>query len=71
MKSERDKLLYEALEKLPPDYREALFLTFFENMSNDEVASIMKKTKKQVYNLIERGKKELKNKLSDTGYDFF
>ena len=68
--SEKNRLLYEAVNKLPSDYRQAIYLTFFENMSNDEVAAVMKKSKKQVYNLIDRGKKDLKQKLLLTGYDF-
>ena len=69
LESEKNKMLYDALNKINPEYRQALFLTYFDDMSYDEVAAVMKKNKKQVYNLIERGKKELKNNLTQLGYD--
>ena len=69
-KGEKYKALYLALEKLKPDYRQVLFLTYFEDRSIDAVASIMKKTNKQIYNLIFQGKKALKGKLMEMGTDY-
>ena len=66
---ERQRHLYAALEKLPADYRQALYLLFFEDMSCEEAAQVMGKSKKQVYNLSFRGKQTLKDILEKTGFD--
>lgn len=65
---ERNSKLYEALEKIKPEYRNALHLAFFENMSSEEISVVLKKNVKQVYNLVSRGKAALKTELEKTGY---
>ena len=70
LKTERDRKLYEALDKLNSDYRQALTLLFFEGMDSEQIAIVMDKNKKQVYNLIERGKESLKNKLLELGLTY-
>ena len=62
-------MLYEALGTINPEYRQALHLTYFEGMSADEVADVLKKNRKQVYNLISRGKESLRNKLIEMGFE--
>ena len=62
-------MLYEAMSAINPEYRQALYLTYFEDMSADEVADVLKKNRKQVYNLIARGKESLKNKLIEMGFE--
>ena len=62
-------MLYEAMSRINPEYRQALYLTYFEEMSADEVANVLKKNRKQVYNLIARGKEALKNRLMEMGYE--
>ena len=68
LREERNRTLYEALGRLAPEYRQVLFLTFFEEMDTEEVARIMRKTPKQVYNLTYRGKQALKEALERTGF---
>ena len=70
MRSERDRQLYEALGRLNPEYRQALYLLFFEDMNSEEAARVMGKTRKQVYNLTERGKKALRTELERIGFDY-
>jgi RNA polymerase sigma-70 factor (ECF subfamily) len=70
MRSERNRQLYAAMERLHPDYRQALYLLFFEDMEVGEAARVMGKTKKQVYNLTERGKKALRAELERMGFDY-
>lgn len=65
---ERDRTLYEALDALPPDYRQTLYLLFFEEMSVEAAAKVMRKSKKQIYNLTARGKAALKEELTRRGY---
>ena len=61
--SERNKDLYNALEQIPVAYKEVLILRYFEDMSPERIAKITKRTQKQVYNLLARGKTALKEVL--------
>ena len=65
---ETKKHLYEALESLNEEYRQVLYLTYFEDMRPADISRIMKKTMKQVYNLTSRGKEALKDALERMGY---
>lgn len=65
---EQNGHLYEALDNLPTVYKQVLYLLYFEEMTNDEICGIMHKTKKQVYNLVERGKKALRAEMEKKGY---
>ena len=53
--------VYKALSKLSVDYRNVLWLSFFEGFSNREVAKVMKKSDRQVKNLLYRAKQSLIN----------
>jgi RNA polymerase sigma factor (sigma-70 family) len=64
---ERDYLLKSCLDSILPDYREAIFLVFFEDMSYAQAAKVMGKSPKQVDNLIQRGKKALRPLLEKEG----
>ena len=68
LSEERNRTLYDALGRLAPEYRQVLYLTFFEEMDVDEVARVMRKTPKQVYNLTYRGKQALKEALERMGF---
>ena len=62
-RKERNTALHLALQKLKPEYREVLVLRYFEDMSPEAIARITKRSSKQVYNLLARGKIALKDKL--------
>ena len=47
LRSERDAALHAAMAELCEDYRVALYLVYFENMSREDVARAMKKSRKQ------------------------
>lgn len=66
-REESRKALLRGLEEIAPDYREALYLLYFEGLSLDETAAVMKKNKKQVENLSYRGKAALREKLEKEG----
>ena len=70
IKSETDKALYKALDKLPVDYRMALYLTYFEDMDAETVGQVMRKSRKQVYNLLSRGKAAAKDELLKEGFEW-
>lgn len=64
---ERKRKVSSALKMLPPDMRTAVYLVYFEDMSYDEAAKVMKKNRKQVDNLLYRAKKELSVILGKEG----
>ncbi len=67
--NEENRALYSAIEKLGDDMRTAVYLVYFEGMSYTEAATVMKKNKKAVDNLLYRAKKELKAILGENGGD--
>ncbi|WP_409968987.1 sigma-70 family RNA polymerase sigma factor [Bengtsoniella intestinalis] len=64
---ERHRILHLSMAELSPNYREAIYLVYFEGMSHKETAAVMGKGEKQVADLIHRGKKSLKTKLEQEG----
>ena len=56
---ERRRIVNDAITKLPEDMRVVIHLFYFEGMTYDEIATVMKKNRKQVDNLLYRAKKEL------------
>ena len=67
LSDERKRTVGAAVDKLPEDMRTAVHLVFFEEMSYAEAASVMKKNRKQIDNLLYRAKKELYAILGDEG----
>ena len=66
---EKNRMLYRALSALKAEYRRALMLLYIEGLSHDEIARAMGLRQRQVYNLIDRGKKALKKTLNELGMD--
>ncbi len=64
---ERNHTLHLCMDQLNPDYREALYLVYFENMHHAEAAAVMGKSEKQVSDLIYRGKNSLRKRLGQEG----
>ena len=65
-KSEKEELsraVFAALSCIKKEYRQALFLRYFDDVPPKQIAKIMKKDVKQVYNLLTRGRTALKNEL--------
>lgn len=60
LKQERNRTIYICMQQLPDQYREVLYLSYFDGFSTEEVCRIMKKNTKQVYNLLARAKATLK-----------
>ena len=65
--AERARLLRTCMAELHEDYREALFLVYFEGLSHAETAAVMGKREKQVADLIYRGKIALRKRLEQEG----
>ena len=66
---ERNRALHAALKTLPEDMQQALHLVYFEELSYEQTAAVMKKNKKQVDNLLYRGKERLRASLRKEGME--
>ena len=69
LREERYRQLYEAISQLREEYRQILILLYFEDMSHEEAWRIMKKNRKQIYNLAERSRTALREQLERMGFD--
>lgn len=63
LRDETKRELHLALDQLPADYRTALHLIYFAEMSYEEAGRVMQKNKKQMDNLVSRGKSALRSIL--------
>ena len=64
---ERDRILHFCMAEMNPDYREVLYLTYFEDMSYAQAAEVTGKTVKQITNMVYRGKESLRRLLEREG----
>ena len=64
---EHSRILHLCMGRLRAEYREALYLTYFEELSYAEAAEIMGKNIKQITNLVYRGKQSLREFLKKEG----
>lgn len=68
LRQEQKILVHKALRALSVDYRQVLYLVFFEEFTNQEAAVAMGKSKRQIENLLYRAKNALKAKLEKEGF---
>ena len=64
---ERKRTVNATIASLPEDMRVVIHLIYFEEMTYEEAAKVMKKNRKQVDNLLYRAKKELRSLLGEDG----
>ncbi|MBD5142988.1 MAG: sigma-70 family RNA polymerase sigma factor [Ruminococcus sp.] len=70
IKNEQKRMMHQALHRLKLDYRQVLYLIYFEGFSNTEAGLIMKKSDRQVRDLLYNAKKALKSELQRSGFDY-
>lgn len=70
IKSEQKRMVHHAMHRLKGDYRQVLYLTFFEGFSNGEAAGIMNRSKRQIESLIYNAKKSLRSELERSGFHY-
>ena len=70
IREEEKIVIHRALANIKPDYGKVLYLKFFENMSNDEIAVVLKRNKRQVENLIYQSKRALRSELDKEGFHY-
>lgn len=67
---ERNRQLYAAIRNLKPEYAQALWLMYFEDLSNTEIAAVMKKSLSAVKVLLHRARPALKAELEKEGFEY-
>lgn len=65
----RDKITFEALQELDWNYRECIFLYYFEDRTYNEIAEILGTNKNTVWTYITRWKEKLKKIMSKYGME--
>lgn len=56
------------MRSLIPEYRQVLWLIYFEELSNKEAAAIMKKSVHNIETLVYRARKSLRKQLEMEGF---
>ncbi len=70
IRSDQKRIVHQAMEKLNDEYRKVLYLVYFEGFNTSETADIMKKSERQVYNLVYRSKEKLRQILIEEGFEY-
>ena len=65
---ERKIAVHRALKKLNTEYRQVLWMLYFDGMTNSDAALVMKKNARQIKNLVYRAKSALKSELDKEGF---
>ena len=67
-KDEQKAMLNKALSALKDDYKTALHLVYFEELSYADAAKVMKKSPKQIENILYRARQSLRSELEKEGF---
>ena len=65
--TEKRRVLHLCMERIAPELREALYLIYFEGMSYEDASKVMSVNIKRIDNLLQRGKKRLREELGKEG----
>lgn len=68
IKEEEKIELHKAMDTLPPQYKQVLWLTYFEELSNKDVAMIMHKSVHSIETMLYRARICLREKLEKEGF---
>lgn len=66
---EEHRELLELVLKLPPKYKEVIYLFYYENYTASEIGRILKKNENTIYTWLSRAKKILKEQLGGEGFE--
>ena len=70
IKDEEKIIVHRVLEQLKPEYKQVLWLVYFEGFSNEQTARIMKKSRHQTETLVYRAKRALKRELGKENFSY-
>ena len=65
---ERSAILQKCMNRIAPQYREALWLVYFMDLSYEQAAKVMGCTRKRVDNLLRNGKIRMRAELEKEGF---
>ena len=66
-RGQRSEILQQCLNRIAPQYREALWLYYFMGLSYKQAAGIMGGSEKKIEDLLRNGKKSLRKELEKEG----
>ena len=70
IREEQKIVIHRALSKINPDYSKVLYLKFFEDLDNEQIAVVLKKNRRQIENMIYQAKQSLKSELGKEGFHY-
>lgn len=70
IRDEDNRLLHNAIKSLSAEYRQVLYLTYFEGMTAGEVSAVIGKSSKATQSLIFRARQALKKQLERDGFEY-
>ena len=70
IRDEEKIIVHRVLGQLKPEYKQVLWLIYFEGFSNEQAAQIMKKSKHQTETLVYRAKRALKRELGKENFSY-
>lgn len=70
LRQERYKALYAAMDRLPKNQREMVYLVYFEDMDVSQAAGVIRKTQRQGINILYRARQKLKAILQEEGFEY-
>ena len=70
LREERKIAVHRAMQKLSPEYRQVLWLIYFEEFSSKEAAAVMKKSVHNIETLVYRARKALRRQLEMEGFEY-
>ena len=70
IREEQKIIVHRAMLKLKPEYRQVLWLIYFEGMSNKDASIIMKKSVHNIEVLVYRARLALKSELEKEGFTY-
>ncbi len=65
---EQKIIIHRALSRINTDYSKVLYLKFFEDLDNEQIAVVLKKNRRQIENMIYQAKQSLKSELDKEGF---
>ncbi len=70
LKDERKIIIQKAMNNLKTEYKQVLWLSYFEKFSNNEISTIMNKKVHNIETLLYRAKQSLKKELEREGFSY-
>ena len=70
LREEQKIVVHRALSKINADYSKVLYLKFFEDLNNEQIAMVLKKSRRQIENMLYQAKQSLKSELNKEGVHY-